>query len=56
MNKYWAAICKTPADNFLVIFPDLPDCVAFGETLQTAKAAASLTLTDFLEEMESACR
>jgi predicted RNase H-like HicB family nuclease len=52
MQKYWAAICETPADNFVVVFPDLPDCVTFGETLRSAKEAASIALADCLDEME----
>jgi predicted RNase H-like HicB family nuclease len=53
MHKYWAAVCKMPTDNFVVVFPDLPDCVAFGETLRSAKEAASITLADYLDKMES---
>jgi predicted RNase H-like HicB family nuclease len=52
LQKYWAAICKTPADSFVVVFPDLPDCVAFGDSFRSAKMAASIALTDYLEGIE----
>jgi predicted RNase H-like HicB family nuclease len=52
MHKYWAVVCKMPTDNFVVVFPDFPDCVAFGQTLQSAKEAAASILSDYLDNME----
>jgi predicted RNase H-like HicB family nuclease len=41
MREYFAVACKIPEGNFVVIFPDLPDCVAFADTLERAPRAAS---------------
>jgi len=52
MREYFAAICKIPEGNFVVIFPDLPDCVAFADSLETAREAASTALADYIDEVE----
>ena len=51
MREYIATICRIPMGNFVVFFPDLPDCVAFADSLETAREAASVALADYIEEM-----
>jgi predicted RNase H-like HicB family nuclease len=50
MREYFAAICKISEGNFVVIFPDLPDCVAFADSLEIARDVASEALVDYFEE------
>jgi predicted RNase H-like HicB family nuclease len=52
MREYFAVACKIPEGNFVVIFPDLPDCVAFADTLERAPRAASTALADYIEEAQ----
>jgi predicted RNase H-like HicB family nuclease len=52
MREYFAAICKIPEGNFVVFFPDLPDCVAFADSLETVREAASIALADYIDEAE----
>jgi predicted RNase H-like HicB family nuclease len=52
MREYFAAICRIPGGDFVAIFPDLPDCVAFGDSVETAREAASTALTDYIDEAE----
>ena len=40
-------------DAYNVIFPDLPGCFAFGDTLEEAKANAEEALSAYLESIDS---
>jgi predicted RNase H-like HicB family nuclease len=43
---------EDPDGDFVVIFPDLPECVTCVDSLEAAPAAAAEVLADRLEKME----
>jgi predicted RNase H-like HicB family nuclease len=52
MRQFIAIILKEPDGDFVVTFPDLPECVTFAGSLEAAFAAAAEALTDRLEKLE----
>jgi predicted RNase H-like HicB family nuclease len=52
MRKFVAVILKDPDGDFVVTFPDLPECVTFVGSLDAAPGAAVEALADHLEKME----
>jgi predicted RNase H-like HicB family nuclease len=53
MPEYFASIFESPFGGLIVNFTDLPECVAFADTLESAHAAAARALADYLHHMES---
>jgi predicted RNase H-like HicB family nuclease len=51
MEQYVAVVFMDPLGNFVVTFPDFPECVALVESLEAAPAAASRALAMHLDEM-----
>ena len=52
MRQFVAVVFKDPDGDFVVIFPDLPECVTFVESLEAAPAAAAEALADRLLKLE----
>lgn len=53
MAQYIAVIRKTAATDYWVDVPDIPGCVASGETIQTAKAHFTDALSSHLAAMRA---
>lgn len=54
MRAYFALAFPKPSGGFVMEFPDLPDCVAFGDSDDAVRDAAAGALADHIEDMERA--
>jgi predicted RNase H-like HicB family nuclease len=53
MPEYFASVFESPFGGLIVNFTDLPECVAFADTPERARAAAAQALADHIHHMES---
>jgi predicted RNase H-like HicB family nuclease len=53
MRVYFAVVFENPSGGLIVNFPDIPECVAFAETRESARVRAAVVLTDFLDCLEA---
>jgi predicted RNase H-like HicB family nuclease len=52
MRQFFAIVFEESDGDFVVTFPDLPECVTFVESLEAAPAAAAEALDDRLLKLE----
>ena len=52
MRLFFAIVFEESDGDFVVTFPDLPECVTFVESLEAAPAAAAEALDDRLLKLE----
>lgn len=51
MREYFALIFRKPCGGFVVEFPDLPDCVTFANSHESARTAAAEALAEHIKEL-----
>jgi predicted RNase H-like HicB family nuclease len=51
MRNYFAIVFESPTGGFIIDFPDLPECVAFADSFEVARAAAACALADHIDEL-----
>jgi predicted RNase H-like HicB family nuclease len=52
MRQFIAIILDAPGSGFIIVFPDLPECVASAPIFDEASGAAAKALAIHLDDME----